>query len=141
MSGAFDIQKAFFVKLRADSTLDSLLARALDDNSKPAVYDDVPEYAPFPYVTVGDLTELEWDTDDSTGREGTYTFHVWSRYRGRMEVKKILDAIKASLHNQSLTVSGELVVLVLFEFVTIFKDPDGITQHGVTRFRVISTGT
>lgn len=143
---AHEIQKAVYTKLRADATLTSLLA-AHAYTSGSAIYDGAPQAddsgssVAFPYVTLGDTTETEFDTDDSTGRESTLTLHVWSRYAGMKQAQDIMDRIKTVLHNQPLTVTGETVVLVLWEFSQLFEDPDGITRHAVTRFRIISEGT
>jgi hypothetical protein len=145
MGASWELQKAVRTRLRADATLAALLATDPVAGGA-AVLDHVPQpedgasAAAFPYVTVGDDTEQEWDTDNTTGREHTLTLHAWSRYLGKKQVKDILDAMKAALHNQPLTVSGLHVVLVLAEYAESFVDPDGITRHGVLRVRVLTEG-
>jgi len=128
-SPAFEIQKA--VKLKFDAALATALISC-------AVYDDVPQGAAKPYVRIGEGTELEWDTDSSIGLESTITVHTWSEYAGFKEVREIMTVLKNSLHNQSLTVTGQNVVLVLFEFSEVFLDSDGRTRHGVQRFRLLT---
>ncbi len=102
-----------------------------------AVYDHVPQDAAFPYVQVGEIDGTEWDTDTSLGSDDTVTIHVWSRYRGRLETHQIQDAIYGALHRHALAVDGAHVVTVEFEFADSLLDPDGLTRHGVQRFRVL----
>lgn len=145
MGAALNLQTAIYTALRANAGLTAMLATAPSGGS--AVFDHVPQSAageataPFPYLAIGDTTEAEFDTDDSTGREFTVTLHVWSRYLGMAQVKNIMDQVKIVLHNQVLAVTGELVVFVYWEFAEVFLDPDGITRHGVTRFRINTQGT
>lgn len=118
------IQAAIFAKLQTVGT----------------VYDHVPQESAFPYIVIGDDTSTPWDTDDSTGSESTCTIHVWSRQRGRKEVKTIMQAIYDAMHRQELTITGGALVECAAEFQESFLDPDGITRHGVIRFRLITEG-
>ena len=147
MGAAASIQQAIFNALRGDSTLVALLASQAGSPSVPGIYDHVPQntagesVAPFPYLVIGDTTDAEFDTDDIIGRESTITLHAWSRYLGMQQLKNIMDQVKAVLHNQPLAVTGEHVVYVFWEFAETFRDPDGKTRHGVTRFRITTQGT
>lgn len=141
------IQKAVYELLIADATLATLLAPSDIEGSptRPAVYDFAPQAAAseddskFPYVTIGEDTAAEFDTDDIDGQETTLTLHAWSRQRGRKEVKQILDALYAALHDAALTVEGSHALFCYWEFSEALPvDDDGITQHGVTRFRIVT---
>lgn len=130
MSGAgADVQKALYAKLEA-----ALSA---------TVYDHVPPNAAFPYVTIGDDTSIPWDTkagsdlDYGFGEEITVTIHAWSRKGGRKEVKQIGAAIYAALHNKALTMDDHALVQMQFEFGDSFLDADGVTYHGVSRYRLL----
>lgn len=143
MSFEYVIQKAIYDKLIADTALANLLAVNTENNTIPAIYDNVPQAVDsgndsvFPYVTIGDDTMIDWDTDTSQGKEATLTLHVWSRYRGRKEVKEIQGAIYDVLHLSNLIISGYHSVLMLSEYSETLLDPDGLTRHGVQRFRLI----
>ena len=119
----------------------ALYARLAAVLAPVAVYDHVPQVAdpgsdvPFPYVTIGDDEAREWGTDTETGDETTITVHVWSRERGRLETKQLQDSIRDALHDYNLTVAGYATVLLLWESSLTLEDPDGVTHHGVTRFR------
>lgn len=143
MGAEYEVQKSIYSKLRVDTNLLALLAKDVNDKTKPAIYDNVPEAVDsgsdkvFPYVTIGDDTFLEWDTDNSVGKEATLTIHSWSRYRGRKEVKEIQGAIYDCLHLSNLNITGYYSVLMLSEYSETLVDPDGLTRHGVQRFRLI----
>jgi hypothetical protein len=103
----------------------------------PTVYDDVPGDAPFPYVVIGEDTHVPFDTDDSLGSESTITLHTWSRYRGKKECKEIMALNYDALTRQALSLDGYDLITIEFEYSEVTLDPDGITRHGVQRFRAI----
>lgn len=104
-----------------------------------SVYDHVPDAdnAAFPYVNIGDDEVGEYDTDDSLGYDAVLTLHTWSRERGRSETKRIQDELYRVLHRSSLAVGGAKTVTVDFQSSESFLDEDGLTRHGVSRFRVL----
>ena len=122
------LQKTVFDALDGDSTLQSKVTD---------IYDFVPQSTAYPYVTIGDDTTTDNATKNLDGNEHTIMVHTWSRYRGRKEVKDIMARIYALLNNSSLTVSGASLVNARFEFADILVDPDGLTKHGVQRFRFV----
>lgn len=130
MSFEAELQRAVFDRLSGFSGM-------------PDVYDHVPQAAdsgsavPFPYVTIGDDIHIPFDTDDSVGAESTITIHSWSRARGRKEVKEIQAAIRSALQRFDLVVDGFALVTVEFDSSESFMDPDALTKHGVSRFRVL----
>lgn len=126
----FEIQKTVFAALNA----------ALVGPPVVPVLDEVLDNQPLPYVRIGELTGTEWDTDNSLGRETTLTVHSWSEYRGMKELLEIMDKIKLALHNVNLVVTGEIFVLCFWEFSETMLDSDGLTRHGVQRFRLITEG-
>lgn len=101
------------------------------------VYDDVPQDPVFPYVVIGDDTSIPFDTDTELGEEATLTLHVWSRYDGRAEVKRIMSDIYDALHRHALAVTDTDTVDCMFEFSETMLDPDMETRHGVMRFRLL----
>jgi hypothetical protein len=105
------------------------------------VYDHVPQDTAFPYIVVGDDTSIPFDTDDSIGSETTCTIHVWSQYRGRKQVKDIMGAVYAALHRASFAITDGALIECASEFAESFLDPDGLTRHGVIRFRLIVEST
>ncbi|KAA0592947.1 hypothetical protein J2848_005697 [Azospirillum lipoferum] len=102
------------------------------------VLDDVPQGQAFPYVVIGEDTVTDWPMlGDDEAEEIDLTLHVWSRYAGRKEAKHLMAAIKTALHQQPLPVDGQQLATLRFSFETLFVEPDGLTRHGVLRFRAL----
>ena len=123
MGGQLNIQAAIYQALSALSC---------------PVYDDVPQGAAFPYIVIGDDTSVPFDDDCGIGLDSTITIHVWSVHSGRAEAKRIMNTIYNSLHRQNLPIVGAYSVTLNAEYQDTFLDPDGVTRHGVIRFRLLT---
>jgi len=134
-TGQWEFQQALFTVLSGDSNLTTTLGAS--------IYDDVPDHqaVTFPYVTIGEDTMLDYSTKDLVGSDVTVNLHVWSRYRGSKEVKQVMDRVHTLLHDSNLTVTGRNLINLRSEFSDVLRDPDGITRHGVMRFRAVMLGT
>ena len=122
---AVAVQTAVYDALNGNSSLTS---------SVSGIYDFVPESTSFPYVKVGDQTMVEDGTKDKKGSDFTLMVHTFSRYRGSKEIKEIMSLVYDILHESSLSISGAMNNM-RFEFSDIIKESDGLTTHGVQRFR------
>jgi hypothetical protein len=131
--GQFALQSAIYSTLNSDSNLTSTLGAG--------VFDDVTEGTDTPFVTIGEDTASEYDTKDLDGTETTINIDVWSEYKGSKECKQIMDRIHDLLHDSNISVTGFNLVNLRFEFSDIIRDPDGVTRHGVMRFRAVILGT
>lgn len=131
---SFPLQQAIYTALTGAAAVTALVGSR--------VYDEPPESPTFPYITIGDdaVENIGTKTEDISAHE--LTLHAWDRtHRGRKVVKQVLDAIKATLHHASLSVSGHTLVLIRFEAADTLQDPDGLTWHGVARYRCIIQDT
>ena len=124
---ASELQQTVFNALDQSSTLQNLVTD---------VYDFVPESTAFPYVKIGEQTMVDDGTKDKKGSDFTIEVHTFSRYRGSVEIKNIMSVVYDILHESSLSVSGASLVNMRFEFSDIIKENDGLTTHGLQRFRV-----
>jgi len=127
---SFELQKTIFTTLNGDSTITSTFSAT--------VHDHVPQGTSFPYIVIGEETM----TDESSAKtldfnNFTLTIHIFSRNRGRKEAKQIMARIYELLHNQNLSVTGANHINTRFEFSDVIKENDGLTYHGVQRFRTI----
>ncbi len=130
--GQFPLQQAIFSALNVS---------AVTSNLSCGVFDDVPQSASYPYIVLGEETAVDFSVKDIQGGDFTVNIHVWSQYKGSKETKQIMDKIHDLLHNINLTVTGFNLINLRFEFSDIMRDPDGITRHGVMRFRAIILGS
>lgn len=130
MSGSpsWPLQQATFTRLSGDATLTTTLGAA--------VYDSVPTGAAYPYVVIGEDTEVPHDSMGTTGRDTTITIHTWSRYVGKKQTKEIQNRVDQLLDRWLPTVAGWNSTHMLNEYRDSFLDPDGITRHGVSRYRI-----
>lgn len=122
------LQKGIFDALDGDASLSALIE---------GVYDDVPEGSALPYVVIGEDTAVNIGTKGLDGLEHTVTIHCWSQYRGRKEVKEIMEAVYNVLHDEALSLTGSTLVNIKHEFAQTIVENDGITRHGIMRFRAV----
>ena len=127
---SFELHKSIYAKLNTDSTIKTTYSAT--------VHDHVSSGTAFPYVVIGEET----NTDDSSSKdvdfnEFTLTIHTFSRNRGRKEAKQIMARIYTLLHKASLTVTGANHINTRFEYSDVVREQDGLTYHGVQRFRTI----
>lgn len=104
-----------------------------------SVYDAAPQDAAFPHIEIGDSLTLDWSASLLRGEEHRLDIHVWSRYRGNAEVKTLMGAVKNRLHEQSLSLTGNGLVDLRFSDEETMLDADGLTRHGIIRFRAMTT--
>ena len=131
--GQFALQSAIYTRLNSDNTLTSTNGATVVD--EPLLADT------YPLVVIGEETTIDFSRKDVDGGETTINIHVWSQYKGSKETKNIMDRIHTLLHDVSLSVTGFNLINLRFEFSDIMIDPDGVTRHGVMRFRAIILGT
>ena len=126
---SWELQKSIFTALNNNVTGVS--------SAKIPIYDDVPEGTVYPYVVIGEETSSNNGTKTLDGVEHTLTLHVWSQYRGRREIKEIMQSVYEKLHNTAITVTGASLVNIRQEFSNTLAEQDGITRHGIMRFRAV----
>ena len=130
-SAGWQLQQAVYGALSASAPLTALLGG-------PRVYDDVPHAAAYPFVTMGQTSSTDWGTDSNDGEEHILTLHVWSSFGGRSEAQLIMGAIRDVLHTAHMTLSGHTLVNLRQQFSDIRREADGITIHGLVRYRAVT---
>ena len=130
-SSAWELQKAIYASLIADTALTALLGGA-------RIYDDVPRGAELPYITFGQSTVRDWSTGTDPGFEHLFTLHVWTRVNGERLAHQIMAALRDRLHDTALTLASFKLVNLRHEFSDSTRDADGETIHGVVRLRAVT---
>lgn len=133
-SPAWELQKAVYGALAEDADLLALLGGA-------RVYDEVPRGAAFPYVTFGPSAVRDWSTGTETASEHALTLRVWSKAGGGRQVHLVIEAIRAALHEASLTLAGHRLVSLRHETSDAGRESDGETYYGIARFRAVTEPT
>ena len=127
---SFTLQERIYTTLNDDSTLGALIT---------GVFDAVPDDTSLPVVIIGPHTTSDNGSKTLDGRDYVFNIDVYSDYRGMKEIKNIQKEIYRLLHESSLSVSGASFVDCRCEFTTDILEDDGITRHGVMRFRAFVT--
>jgi Protein of unknown function (DUF3168) len=130
-SASWQLQQAVYGLLAANTPLAVLLGGT-------RIYDDVPQVAPYPHVSLGQTSSLDWGTGTEDGEEHILTLHVWSQSGGRGEAQRIMGAIRDALHTASFAVAGHTLVSLRQQFSDVRRDPDGVTIHGIVRYRAVT---
>src|SRR3990172_9021477 len=125
------LQRSIYQALANSSDLTALLGGA-------RVYDDPPQAAAYPFVSLGQSMIRDWSTGTEDGFEHILTLHVWSRAGGKKQVHEIIEAIKGALHDQPLVLEDHYLVNLRHEFSEARQDPDGDTFHGIVRYRAVT---
>ena len=107
---SWELQKSIFSTLNGNAT-------GMGGANVP-VFDDVPEGTLYPYVVLGEETAVNNGTKNLDGVEHTLTIHAWSQYRGRREIKEIMQSVYENLHNTAISVTGASLVSIRQEFNT-----------------------
>ena len=127
MSSAAELQKLMVDTLSASDAIMAIAA---------GIYDRPPA-APFgartAYVSIGPTDTVEDDADCITGLEVTLQIDCWSRAVGQVECKQLVDLVRQALHRQSLSLTDNALVDIWVTLTRVFRDPDGLTTHGVVQ--------
>jgi len=127
---SFDLQSIIYSTLNGDSTLDGIVG-----NNK--IFDNVPQDTSYPYVIISNETATNTGTKSLDGNEYSIDLEVYSQYRGKKEIKEIMERIYNLFHDQNFTVSGADMVVSQVRNVITLVESDGITRHGVISLSVI----
>jgi len=127
-SASWQLQHAVYTALSASGELTALLGGS-------RIYDVVPHAAAYPFITMGQTSSTDWGTGIEDGEEHIMTLHVWSSYGGRSEAQVIMGSIRDTLHTARLSLSGHNLINLRQQFSDIRREPDGVTIHGLLRYR------
>lgn len=127
MSASRELQKGIYDALVADAAVGALIG--------DRIYDRMPSVGDYPCVTFGPSDYVTDDAECIDMQEHTVQLDVWSRDQGRQgPCKAIVDAVKAALHDKSLTLADPYACNgVYIGSARVVVDPDGTTAHGIVR--------
>lgn len=123
ISPNLELQGVIVATLKADPAVSALVG--------DRVFETVEENATFPYVTYSGADEIEEDADCILGSDIGVVIDVWSRQVGFPECKRIANAVRNALHDAPLTLSENGFVMIEARRIQVFRDPDGLTNHGI----------
>lgn len=127
MSAQAELQKLILDTLKADAAVMALAN---------GVYDRVPSSPWGPdaingYISFGPTDVVDDDADCIRSGEHSVQIDCWSRRPGMVHAKRMVDAVKAALHKQELTLTENALVDLRVTMRRVVPDPDGLTSHGI----------
>ncbi|MBM3529051.1 MAG: DUF3168 domain-containing protein [Alphaproteobacteria bacterium] len=125
------LRAAIHTALSGDGALAALLGG-------PKIYDEPPQAAAFPYVTLGEARVADFSAGDAPGEEHQLTLHAWSRQGGHREAHLIAGALLQALDDAPLELDGHRLVNLRFAVADVRREADGRTYHALVRFRAMT---
>lgn len=103
------------------------------------VYDVVPPNAVFPHIEMAGGTLLSANAIVLSADTHTVEIHVWSRYSGFAEARTLMQAVRDRLDLAGLALTGAALTFIKFAGSDLVMDADGLTVHGIVRFKAMVT--
>ena len=99
------------------------------------VYNDVPEDAAMPFITLGGFTCKQNGSKTGSTWDISQQIHIWSEYAGKQEVNGIADDVSSLLtsYKLNLATSHFDVLSQDVDFFEAFEEDEG-GYHGVVTF-------
>jgi hypothetical protein len=131
-----ELHAAFDAKLRPGGVVDATLASL----GVVGVFDirGVPENQAFDYITLGKIQERPNNTFGRRGYDDTVWVHIWSRALGTKNVEGMMARLNVLFDWQPLSMATQTHIFTMFDWSDVFEDPDGLTLHGVVRYKTFS---
>lgn len=122
---------ALVSKLAADTGVQALLGN-------PArVYGHRPAMAGFPYVVIAQGEARDMGTKSLAAVSHSVGVEVFSRQRSGKECRQVLAAVKAALHDASVTLTAGSLARCQEEFATVRFDEGAQAAHALARYRCV----
>lgn len=126
-SSSAEVHKLLYDTMKADTAIMTLAN---------GVYDSIPA-APWGivngYISIGNSDGSLDDADCIGGVEITFQIDCWSRQKGLVVCRRMVDAVRKALDRQDLELTDNALCELRVGFYQTFLDPDGITAHGVVQ--------
>ena len=120
-----DYFKAVYVALDATTGLTGIISESLSNAD------------PFPKIWLEDGGADDWSNKDDNGLEAFVNLHVGSQKEGTKEIRGLMDKCHSALHNVDLVLANGQSVLCQFVRHDVVIDSDGVTRHGIMRFKLL----
>lgn len=103
---------------------------------------DKPPTSPYgsgsTYISFGPSDENEEDAECIEGSIVTQQLDIWSKYTaGFRDSKRLAGEIKKLIHRKELPMTGATLSEIFVRSIRHFRDPDGLTSHGVVEVRAL----
>ena len=133
---SIELFSAIYAALNGDPQLTALIGAG-------RVFNGVKDGQFPPYVDIGDDTASDDSSSLVDAQEHTITLHVWTEQpvaglSAKGLCMSVMACVRAVLHDADLVLSAGVLVNLRQEFRETMRDPDGVSWHGVQRFRAVT---
>ena len=99
------------------------------------VYDDVPNNAKLPFITLGAFTSKQVGSKTTNCWDISQQIHLWSDYHGKKEVNEMANDVSSLItaYKLNLAAAGFDVTSHDVDFFEAFEEEEG-GYHGVVTF-------
>lgn len=118
MSALWECQKSIYDALVNNSTFMNLIGSR--------IYDEPPTNCQYPFVTIGDGTEISDNRLTYNGYDVTITLHIYTKPEGLgfYPAKKILESINAVINVKRLSMTNLTMLLCKLDNIVTERDDD-----------------
>ena len=131
----FATKAAIRTALLANATINSTLAGL-------KIVDLAPSSHPTPYIQL-DARSNDWSTASTDGQEMLIDINVWyqptSQTPETATARDLMGLVRSTLHTATLTMASPFncVQIRVENMIGPYRDPDGMTLHGVVSVRAL----
>lgn len=130
-TAVWELQRAIYNALTNDAAVQ------IELGTPARVFDDAPDNAAFPFLTIGETRSRDYQGIDGA-IEHEVRLYAWSRYAGRREIKRIFSTVYDALHERNLNLPDHHLINMRFVFADVLRRQDGETYQGVARYRALT---
>jgi hypothetical protein len=105
--------------------------------SMDRVYDRVPPSPTYPYISLGDVQELNDSSDNIIASEISIRMDVWSMKPGYSEALGLAEAVRDALDQYELALQDNALVFIDFTRISTVQDEDPLISHVVVEFTTV----
>lgn len=98
-----------------------------------SVYDDVPDDAAYPFISIGYNQTLDDSTKTNDGYEILQYIDIYSNYRGQKEIKEILQKVLQTIKDSDVRIDNLFVDIKLKSMDIIKEDYKSQSVEGSTK--------
>lgn len=132
-----DLFAAVFAALDGNAALVALVGQDSDGFNR--IYTTPPQGAVAPYVVIGEQTASDYGSSAGDAQTHSLTLHVWTDGSSAAQsCLTIMAALRDVLHGADLALSTGHLVYLRQEWSETMQDPDGVSQHGIMRYRALT---
>lgn len=112
-----EILKQAVATLRVDATLIALLGEITPGEAR--VFNHVPQDDSKPYVAISWQADVDWDTKDSLGYDGSLDHEVVTIHHSDRDVLKVVDRIRAVYNETPIVITSGKIVCFDYQTGTV----------------------